>query len=55
MLREQLKSQILHFDGLLCPNHVQRQLKKYRIVSLMTLNSDANFKEKRISSLKNEV
>ena len=42
------KSEVLHFDGLLCPNHINFKLKKYRKAISHSMKSDAKFKEKLI-------
>ena len=40
--------------GSFCPNHIKCQLKKYSKLPIMTLKSDAKFKEKLASVFKHE-
>ena len=47
------KSEILHFMGSFCQNHVQFQLKSTEEF-LMTLKSDEKFKEKLACSFKHD-
>ena len=50
------KSEILHFDGLLCPNHIKFKLKKSaEELSLIALKSDTKFKEKLICCFKYDI
>ena len=49
------KSEILHFYGLLCLNHVQFQLKSTEELSLMTLKSDVKFNKKLTCSFKHDI
>ena len=45
------KYEILHFDGILSPNYMKLSLKKL----LMTLKSDAKFKEKLTCGFKYDI
>ena len=49
------KSENLHFDVLLCQQHIQFQLKEYRRIISHYTKKDPNFEEKLTFCLKNDI